>query len=147
MDQVGRKRRGPGPVRRITLRWRDGEWHRMREIHVPSMTLPTSTVLPADSPEGVAGFWYEVRDATGALLYRRAVESPFEGYEIVGRDGSLRRGEPVPEPEVDLLVPDLQPGLEIHLWSDHRAPGEKPARGARLVAKLPLRRVKAGKGD
>ena len=66
---------------RVVLEFANGsftlqERSELRSVLAPSDPLPEST-------SGVSGFWYELRDSSGSLLYRRIIESPvfvrFEG--------------------------------------------------------------------
>ncbi len=138
----------PCAVRRVRVRWRDGEWSIVKETVVPRMTLPKGQELPERQGRGLSGFWWEAADAAGRVLYRRVMPDPTEPrVEILDRDGSIRR-HPIAAPEVtfDLLVPDLPEVAEVRIFSDREprpaAPGEarRPVGAARQVATLAIRR-------
>lgn len=90
----------PGPVRRLHVLWRKGQWSIESERHIPSMTLMRSQPLPATShaahTRGVSGFWYEAVDVQGQVLYRQTMADPFDagvesfddhGQELIRRLG------------------------------------------------------------
>jgi hypothetical protein len=85
------------------------------------VTTPPSD--PTTGYGGESGFWYELRDADGRVLYRRVAESPIRFTVEVPVDDDLGASElarvPVPEPEgvFTLLVPDLEEARTLALVS------------------------------
>lgn len=131
----------PCPVRRLRVVWRDGEWNVVKEVRVPSMTLPRSAGLPrVEAGRGLSGFWYELRDASGDVLYRRILESPFNAVEVFEEDGTVHReGSTTREVMVDVLVPDLEGATEVALFSDDIPALESGSRKpAEMVGRLSL---------
>ena len=61
--------------------------------------------------QGQSGYWCELRDATGDLLFHRAFSSPVRtDVEVFADDAaqSMRRVPvPAPQGQFDVLVPDL----------------------------------------
>jgi len=121
----------PCEVRRILLRFEDGEWAVESEQRVPEMTLPA----PVRVPEGqddvpVVGFWWEAIDAGGRVLYRDIAEDPELGMELFDADGSIRRVEHVGHGgTLEVLVPAMKElaGLRF-VRSRPLKEGEDPAR-------------------
>lgn len=83
-----------------------------------SMVLPPSD--PLEGIEGQAGFWYELRDATGTPIYRRIVRNPIQVHIEVHEADSpspTRRMVDVPHGVFTALVPDLPQAAVIALCS------------------------------
>lgn len=76
---------------------------------------------------GRSGFWYELRNAEGAVIYRRVRENPIQfTLEFPADDsGSLRRVR-VSNPRgiFDLLVPDLAEAQTLALVSSPLGTGD-----------------------
>lgn len=80
---------------------------------------------------GRSGFWYELRDAGGAAIYRRvrenplqtAPEAPAEGSEVALRRVQVSR----PRARFVLLVPDLAEAHRLALVGSSGAGGAGPA--------------------
>jgi hypothetical protein len=71
-------------VERLTIQYEDGDFllvnrQAFRKVLPPSYELP-------DGGGPFSGFWYELQDAAGTVLYRRMVDNPlvvhFEGPDI-----------------------------------------------------------------
>lgn len=137
----------PRPVRRVRLRWRDGEWSIVKEMVIPQMTLPKPAELPqTQGGQGVSGFWWEATDAEGRVLYRQGAPDPTRPrVEIVDRDGAFRNLTPQShEAILDVLVPDLPEIEEIRIFSDHEEGQERPEnrkRPSRLTARIKIRQA------
>jgi hypothetical protein len=131
--------RFPGPVRRIRVAWRNGQWRIQKQVKISSMTLPPSGNLPTQARR--SGFWIEAVDRNGQMLYRKIMDDPTESIEVVGDRGSFTR-IPVIDEEItfDVLVPDRAGLRELRFFSSHRR-GDEAARAtqqtiAELVAVL-----------
>jgi hypothetical protein len=108
----------PGPVRRLQIRSRQGDYEIVSDVRVDEMTVPTSDELPAEtSAAGVAGCWFEVRDGDGRVLYRQRLSDPIGGGdELFERSGVIRRVDVVhDETTFELLVPDTPDGQDLVL--------------------------------
>ena len=82
------------------------------------MVLPPTDAL--EGLEGQAGFWYELRDATGTPLYRRIVRNPIQVHiEVHEADSTspTRRLVEAPQGVFSALVPDLPQAEVIALCS------------------------------
>ena len=132
-DRRGHALEFPRPVWRLRLRWSAGEGWRVEErVRVAEMTLPRSAALPATRPgQVVGGFWFEVQDGQGDLLYRGRTPHPAEpSVEVFGRDGRPHR-EPkaaADELEVEILVPEVATARAVLLVSDRSEQGEAKRR-------------------
>ncbi len=107
----------PLQVRRIRLLYSDGKWSTVANFVIDRKTLPQGHAVPKD---GTRGFWYELRDRRGKLLYARKVSNPFEpSLELFEPDGTISRVEMVRKTiYVELLVPDLPAASELRILSD-----------------------------
>lgn len=136
----------PCPVRRLNVVWRDGEWSIEGEIRVPSMTLPASTELP--DTETVSGFWWEVVDRDGGVIYRRGILDPFTSGLERFDDGGLISRVPTPTPKevgFDVTLPDIAEAAVIHFYSSTPPGGrEAGSRGAERIAAIDVPSQKEG---
>jgi hypothetical protein len=132
----------PGPVLRITIERRDGEWREVDRYRVPEMTIPSSSELPS-TPKStrLTGAWVEAVDAKGEVLYRRMLREPPRGVEIFHEDGSMSRiTADSDEYSMDLLIPDLPEIESINLFMEPDEPlGKEVPREAEPVAVFPAR--------
>ena len=130
----------PCPVARVRVRREGNDWSVDQIVRVPSMTLPASVDLPDPRGRSLAGFWFELRNGKGEVLYRRALYGPAEpGLEVPGDDGQPHRVT-VDRPEViyELLVPDLDDGRELQLFSSAADRGSTFVGSLAPIAVLPL---------
>jgi hypothetical protein len=131
----------PVPAHRLVVRFADGGFEIVSRTEVTKV-LPPSDELPPDSQ--ASGFWYELRSASGRLIYRRIIddpchirfEGPADGVAIRGRRAAPVRSEAFPgERTFSLLVPRAGPGDELVLME---SPHERERRdeAAAEVARL-----------
>ena len=77
--------------------------------------------------EGQTGYWIELRDAQGTLLYHRPLHEPIrQDIEVFGdKPGDPIRRVPArhPKGEFEVLIPDMSQGAEFVL---HGPPTGKP---------------------
>lgn len=131
----------PCAVWRIRLRWDGTRWDVARSNRIEAMTLPRSLDLaagdaaaPGDDPS------FELRDAEGALLYRRHVMGA--APEVFLSSGTIRRDDVPDHPAVDLLVPDAGPEAVVRLVSselpcpEESVPGEPQVVAELLLSEL-----------
>jgi hypothetical protein len=90
-------------------------------------------------PRGQAGFWIEVRDSRGRVLYQQVLRNPIR-YEIeLPGPRETKRGSwfkiEHPRGAFDLLVPDLPEGRTLVLFGS--APGAR-AKAATELARFSL---------
>jgi hypothetical protein len=93
---------------RVTFSY-DGPKLEIKRVQRVAMRAPASTSSPPQ--ENQAGYWLEVRDAKGSLLYHRPIHDPTRGdVESFGEEpGQPMRRHPtrVTQGEFEVLVPDL----------------------------------------
>jgi len=82
-------RTGPGPVMRLRVQYKDGRWRVVQRVKVAEMTVPGSQELLRVRPHRrLAGFWFEVVDAQGEVLYRHGLRPPVPGVARASRVAS-----------------------------------------------------------
>jgi hypothetical protein len=110
----------PCPVRRVTIQWNGKEWKIVKQVLVPSMTLPAPDPLPAEAQS--LGFWIEAADGKGGIYQREVMPDPLLGMEQFGKGGEMTRlNHPPHDITIEILVPDM-PGIsEVHLVSNAKA--------------------------
>ena len=138
----------PSPVLRVRVRREGNDWSVDQIVRVPSMTLPASVDLPDPRGRSLAGFWFELRDGKGEVLYRRALHGPAEpGLEVPGDDGQPHRVT-VDRPDViyEFLVPDLDDGRELQLFSSAADRGSTFVGSLAPTAVLPLETERPRRG-
>lgn len=113
-------------VRRLRLRWAGNQWETLADITLDRKTLRQSSVLPSGHR---GGFWYELRDARGGLLYWAQASNPFApSVELFEPDGSIQR-VPIRREEafIEVLIPDLPEAAQLQIFSDVSPEGEVQA--------------------
>lgn len=116
MDSTNQERQ-PQPVVRFTFDY-EGTAVRLLGRQTLNMIIP-----PSDSLEdiaGQAGFWYELRDASGRPIYRRIVRNPIQVHiEVHTEDAATptRRIVDAPQGVFTVLVPDLSAAETLALCS------------------------------
>ncbi|MGW2050938.1 peptidoglycan-binding protein [Streptomyces sp. NPDC001858] len=102
------------------------------------MTAPRGAD-PDDSPEGRSGFWYEVRDAAGRVLYRRSRHRPIEVVREVPHPEDGLSTVPIDSPRgaFELVAPVLPEGASVVLFSSPPSPGRLTEPASEIFS-LPL---------
>ncbi|HEX9038615.1 MAG TPA: hypothetical protein VF808_16665 [Ktedonobacterales bacterium] len=89
-----------------------------------AMVVPRSHAIAGY--EGQSGFWFEARDASGRVLYRRIAQNPirFDVEVFPGTpDGAMRRQSVRnPRGSFDLVIPDLADARTVALVSSPMGP-------------------------
>lgn len=127
----------PCPVRRVTVRWDGSDWKIVKQIRVPSMTLPAPDPLPAG--EQSRGFWIETSDVKGGIYHREVMPDPLLGMEQFQEGGEITRmAHPPHDLTIELLVPEVPGVSEVHIVRNLPPPGKPGARSElrRTVLKL-----------
>jgi hypothetical protein len=61
-EKTPEKHKGPGPVMRIRVKRKDGQWKVVKRVHIPEMIIPFSDDAPPLNRSGqMAGFWFTAR--------------------------------------------------------------------------------------
>ena len=135
---------GPGPVRRLQIRWHQGEYEIVGDVRVDEMTLMAHDDLPDDRAAAeLTGSWFEVRDGGERVLYRQRLADPISGGdELFERSGGIRRVDVEHTDTVfELLVPDVPDAQDLVLVG--LPPGgerrSRARRQERIAAVLDLR--------
>lgn len=109
----------PSPVRRIRIRWQDGKWAIIGEKLLERKVIPNSQSLPQTEKDlQVIGFWYEVTDTKGNLLYRRIIDDPLKQHvEISEKDGSFTN-VPVKRTDItfEVLIPHVPENANLSFF-------------------------------
>jgi hypothetical protein len=101
---------------RLTFAYSDGDIRLARTERVAMIAPAEVTARPTGDQ---AGYWVEVRDAGGDLLYHRPLHDPTrESIEVFGEPGEpiYRVDNPKRDGEFDVLVPDLPHAAELSLY-------------------------------
>jgi hypothetical protein len=110
---------------RVTLSYQ-GKELRLVSRKVLSMRIPPSG--PLEIPEKQAGFWFQVEDANGHLLYRRVMHNPIQFDTETPSDDPERplKRVPLSEPRGTffLLVPFLREARTVRIFSSPFEPGK-----------------------
>jgi hypothetical protein len=118
----------------------------IQESHVELVALQRVAMralasLAETSGEPHVGFWFELTDEKGAVLYHRTLRDPLpEGIEVFDdeKGGKIRR---VPNTrkaaKFDMIVPDLPAAADFILYGTHGKP-EEARRASRQLARFPL---------
>jgi hypothetical protein len=112
--------------------------------------LTVEAATPASDPirgfEGQSGFWYELRDAKGALLYRRITGHPIRS-EVEEHDpdtGFHRHAVEKPTGVFTVLLPDLPKAATLVIVGSPVKP-EQHAKPATPLATFPFRQSEQGR--
>lgn len=135
------------PAARLRLTWGEGEW-RLEKVHpVGEMRLLPSRPLPTRSGGGGhAGFWIELLDGDGKVLYRRILQDPTEPtVEVFDRGRPHRLPFRRSRALLDLPVPDLPETETVRIWGQVKTQGERLP-GSVELASLPLDRIRDKEG-
>ncbi|SRR6266508_866003 len=101
---------------RLTFAYSGNDVRLVRTERVAMITPGAATPPPAGDQ---TGYWVEVRDAEGNLLYHRPLHDPLRrGVEVFGDEPGeaiYRVDNPDREGEFDVLVPDLPTAAEFTL--------------------------------
>jgi hypothetical protein len=102
------ERNTPGSVCRVRVHWQEGKWNIFNKKLVSEMIIPESQLLPKISEDQeIIGFWFEVNDLKGNLLYRQIIDNPMKQYiEIPTDDGRFMN---VPRKQNDITFEVLIP--------------------------------------
>jgi hypothetical protein len=131
---------------RVTLAYRGDELE-VKRVERVRMLAPGQAVREPPGEHG-AGFWFEIRDGKGKLLYHRVIHQPNRADREVfspDPDQTVRR-EPKssePEGEFTLLVPDIPEGAEFVV---HASPAREPGAPAKERLKHDFDRLRRGEG-
>ncbi len=106
---------------RVTLFLKDGN---LRVLQVVRVAMRAPAAPPSPPAKEQSGFWFEVRDAQGNLLYHRPLPHPVtDSIEVFDdpKGGSIRR-VPAKRAEVkfDLILPDLPQATEFTFYGAGR---------------------------
>ncbi len=107
----------PAATLRLTFAYRGRDLQLVATQRVAMIAPPS--VTPAPAP-GQSGYWFELRGATGDLLFHRALSSPVRvDVEVFADDAgqSMQRvPAAAPEGQFDVLVPDLPAARDFVLF-------------------------------
>lgn len=121
----------PSRAIRVTLSYQGQDLRLVSRRMLHMRTLPSD---PLDVSQKQVGFWFQVEDANGRLLYRRTMHNPIRFDTETPSDDSERPLKRVPlgEPAGTffLLVPFLREAKTVRVFSSPFEPGKDtdPAR-------------------
>jgi hypothetical protein len=124
---------------RLTFAYEGSSIHLTSRQSVDMLTPPSNA-----SPirQGQSGFWYELRDREGKVLYQRAIYNPIRFEEEIfpedHREPIRRMRRANPRGTFDVLVPDIPEGDTVVLFSSPLEP-ERSAEAASELARFSLK--------
>ncbi|MEZ4600110.1 MAG: hypothetical protein R2940_10035 [Syntrophotaleaceae bacterium] len=128
----------PIPAFRLRLIWEEGTWSLRRLLAIGPLRLPPSDLLPK-IPEGAGrcGFWIELLDVEGRVLFRRTMVDPTE-QSVEVFDGGKPRRLPTRRPRafLDLPVPALSGIASLRIWGQQVSLRERRSR-SEVLAHIP----------
>lgn len=123
----------PAQAVRITIAYRGPELRVASRQTVAMRTLPSHEL---QAPDRQSGFWFQVEDAGGRVLYRRVMQSPIRfDTETVSNDPQrplMRVAVDEPDGVFFLLVPLLREAQTVRVFSSPLEP-HKDAEPAREI--------------
>ena len=130
--------RGQDRCLRLRFDYEHGEIAVVDRSEVEMRALPSEN-LESLNPADRTGFWFEVRDRQGKLLYRRGMRAPMlRTSETSDSDGTRRVRPAVPaRGSFSVLVPDLPAGAELVLFASPMGRG-RLLRPATEMLRVPL---------
>lgn len=138
----------PPQALRLTFAWQGAEVRLVGSERV-AMIAPGTLTTPPEP--GQTGYWFEVRDAAGSVIYRRALHKPIrtdvEAFSPDTRPSIARVPVAPSEGRFTLLIPDAADGqtFALHGPIDPARPDE-PARELLRLDVDALRRFKPSRG-
>jgi hypothetical protein len=119
---------------RLTFAYEGATVHLLSRMSVEMITPAAS---PTPMRDGQTGFWYELRDRAGRILYQRAMQNPIQvDAEIFPEDqGRTISRVPIRQPRgtFTLLVPDLVEGDTLVLYSSPLEPAKATAPASEIA--------------
>jgi hypothetical protein len=131
---------------RITFRY-EGTRVEMTEREVVQM-IPPPPVTPLPRAGRNCGFWFEVHDAEGRVLFHRGLHNPIPTYaEEHQPDGTIRVVPGAPESGTfEVLIPKM-PSAETILLISSPLDWAHAGEPAQELARFPLKEETAGEED
>ncbi len=122
----------------------------VRLVSRQSVEMITPPASPYPIREGQTGFWYELRERGGKVLYQRAVHNPIHfDVEIFSDDPQ----QPMSRQKVDnpsgifvLFVPDIPEGYNVVLFSSPLTQ-EEATKPAQELARFTVAQEPKGEGQ
>ncbi|MCA1706167.1 MAG: hypothetical protein LC808_24045 [Actinobacteria bacterium] len=118
--------------------------YRGREVRVAGRRVLSLRVPPSDPlivPERQSGFWFQVEDADGRLLYRKVMANPIRSDTETPSDDPERplKRVPIPDPRGTffILVPLLPGAYTVRVFSSP-PDATPPARPAEEILRFPV---------
>jgi hypothetical protein len=112
----------PQSALRLTFAY-SGDSIRLVASRAVDMLVPPSD--PVDGYQGQTGFWAELRDSTGNVIYRRVMHDPISSYhEVHSLPGTPPTHTPVRNREgvFEIVVPALPAGATVVLFGTPHPP-------------------------
>jgi len=128
----------------------EGKNIKLDSFQIVEMTSPPTPTDSCDQMDNSSGFWHEVQDSAGKVLYRRMGQNPVQfSAEVRGDDpGKSLSWQDVKEPKGSffLLVPEIDKADCVVLCSSPM--DEKQVRAkAEEIAGVDLKSAIYGKGE
>lgn len=121
---------------RLTFRAAEGAVQLVSHERLEMICPPSVGVRPEAGKN--SGFWMEVRDASGRVLFHRLLHSPLADFvEVYSPDGTIRREfKPVKESVFEVILPDDDDARSIVLMGEYLNPAEANEQRGKRAKKL-----------
>jgi hypothetical protein len=133
----------PRRALRLTFEYNGTNVRLASKRQIDTMAPPSDRT---DEYKGHAGFWVELRDADGRILYRRIMHNPIEVDREAPSGDPKRPFTRVRNEQKQgvftVMVPDLDHALEVSLVG---SPPEQPARAAKQLLRVNLKEQPQGR--
>lgn len=122
---------------RLTFAYRGNEIRLIDSLRIETITPPVVTPPPR---EGQSGYWFQVTDPSGTVVYHRPLHDPIVTHvEVFSREGQQTITRiPVARPEgrFSVLIPDLPEAADFSLLGPPNS--LRPEEPARELVHLPV---------
>lgn len=122
---AGLAQSGATSVQRLIVKFEGGTFSLQGQTLV-TKRIPRSDLLPL-SPGPLSGFWYELQDDNGSVLYRRVIGNPmraaFEGPDLENGNQPVLIDTIADPMTFALLVPLLSSATQVVIFSSPLEPG------------------------
>lgn len=125
---------------RVTISLAQGK---VQVLHAMRVAMKALAPPPAAPTKESTGYWFEVRDQEGKLLYHRPLpHGDMESVEVFDEEGGIRRvASSNPERKIDLIIPDFPHAAELTLHGPARR--EERMKPSAVLNRVPMEHLRS----